>query len=45
MDHCIKMGVSGLNDCGLLMEESSVIVDTFKSLIPDLQRFSPRISK
>ena len=44
MDGCIKLGVSGLNGRGLLVGESSVILDALESLIPDLQRFSPWIS-
>ena len=44
MDCCVKTGVGGLNGRGLLMGESSVVLDTLESLIPDLQRFSPRIS-
>ena len=38
---CIKMGISGLNGCGLLDEESLVVVDMLESLIPDLKRFNP----
>ena len=38
------MGIGGLNGRGLLVGESSVVLDTLESLIPDLQRFSPRIS-
>ena len=44
MDYCVKTGVGGLNGRGLLVGESSVILDALESLIPDLQRFSPRIS-
>ena len=44
MDGCVKSGVGGLNGRGLLVGESSVILDTLESLIPDLQRFSPWIS-
>ena len=44
MDHCVKMGIGGLNGRGLLVGESSVVPDALESLIPDLQRFSPRIS-
>ena len=44
MDGCIKTGISGLNGRGLLVGESSVVLDALKSLIPDLQRFSPWIS-
>ena len=44
VDHCVKMGVGGMNGRRLLVGESSVILDALESLIPDLQRFSPRIS-
>ena len=44
MDRCVKTGNGGLNGYGLLVEESSVILDALESLIPDLQRFSPQIS-
>ena len=44
MDRCIKTGIGGLNDCELFSGESLVVVDAFKSLIPDLQRFNPWIS-
>ena len=45
MDRCIKTGISSLNGHGLLMGESSVVLDALESLIPDLQRFSPQISE
>ena len=45
VDCCVKMGIGSLNGRGLLMGESSVIVDTFKSPIPDLQRLGPQISE
>ena len=44
MDGCVKSGVSGLNGRGLLVGESSVVLDALEFLIPDLQRFSPWIS-
>ena len=44
MDCCVKTGIGGLNGRGMLVGESSVILDTLESLIPDLQRFSPWIS-
>ena len=44
MDCCVKTGIGGLNGRGLLVGESSVVVDALESLIPDLQRFSPWIS-
>ena len=44
MDGCVKTGIGGLNGRGLLVGESSVVVDASESLIPDLQRFSPWIS-
>ena len=44
MDRCVELGIGGLNGRGLLVGESSVVLDTLESLIPDLQRFSPWIS-
>ena len=44
MDGCVKTGIGGLNGRGLLVGESSVVLDALESLIPDLQRFSPWIS-
>ena len=44
VDGCVKSGVGSLNGHGLLVGESSVVLDALESLIPDLQRFSPWIS-
>ena len=44
-DGCVKLGIGDLDGLGLLGGESSIVVDVFKSLIPNLQRFRPWINK
>ena len=44
-DGSVKSGIGDLDDLGLLGEDSSIVVDVLKSLIPNLQRFRPWINE
>ena len=43
-DGSVELGVGDLDGLGLLGRESSIVLDVFESLIPNLQRFRPWIN-